>query len=181
MVNILWFLIDEALKRSTVTTTNFPGCQQVGYLSVITGYDKKEAILQLKNIPDNVTKLQKYFDWLFPNWIGGNQNPGIHISFNFDWENLQKQVCHECSQNNIYLYLKLIHNGKTGKYYLQNFHPDEDLKFWTEWFKGQMQTVATASSLVMANAVVGLKLGLISHPINDNKKFTGSTSYLTNQ
>ena len=101
--------------------------------------DNDEAILSPDKIPNTITKQRRYFERLFPNGKGGNLNPGIRIAFDSDRETLQEQVRYELGQNNIYLYLKSIQHGETAKkYYLQNFLPDGDLEYWTEWMKKQM-------------------------------------------
>ena len=66
-------------------------------------------------------------------------------------------------------------------FYLQNFIPDSDLEHRTEFFETEMQKVAEARGAAIAAAAVGLRVGLRNHPINDGKKYTGSTTFLENQ
>jgi len=108
--------------------------------------------------------------------------PAICIAFNGDKETVFGNAEYELRLNNIYLYLKSIQHEETTKmFYLQNFIPDSNLEHWTEFFETEMQKVAKARGAAIAAAAVGLCVGLRSHPINNGKKYTGSTAFLANQ
>ena len=78
-------------------------------------------------------------------------------------------------QNNIYQYLKSIQHGETREiFYIQNFIPYSDLKFWNNFPEGEMQNIAKSKGEVMGRAAERIKIGLIIHPINDGKYIHGN-------
>ena len=82
---------------------------------------------------------------------------------------------YELRQNNIYQYLKSIQHRETREiFYIQNFIPYSDLKFWNNSPEGEMQNIAKSKGEVMGKSAERIKIGLIRHPINNGKYIHGA-------
>eukprot|EP00957_Ditylum_brightwellii_P093953 7154294-Ditylum_brightwellii.AAC.1 len=52
-------------------------------------------------------------------------------------------------------------------FYLQNFSPDAELKFWSEFFQIRSQELAREEGFAVGTAQTSLKIALKCHPLSD--------------
>jgi hypothetical protein len=130
--------------------------------------DCKDALLAPRDLPKSVGDLRLYFDRVFPVEKGGQTYPGVRLAMDGCRERLMQHTEYDLRAGGINMWYRSIQSKSVIKgYYLQNFVPDAELKFWAEFFQSRIQEKAKEEGYAANSQQANAKVSLKCHPLND--------------